>query len=349
VSILGDWSGVRTGTFGDWPFEDVSPIAGPGHPGETKNGAPGQNPPAKFRDASGNPYYRYHSGTRDAFLNEINNFLNTYQLDGVDIDDEWWNASTYEYDVVYASGGQTWIYSVQPRLYSYYEGSLDSAATSSNANNRIGKNCAQFVIALRETIGPDKQIHIYESSQYDAPEFHQVVQHPYTGEIVRVSDYYTWSSEGSWGSAQPISSIGSPAAQYSRTAWDFTESTRARPTMSGTETSSAYGQIVANLADGGGWTTAYGLYSRYRYNGGRREAPKGQPTRILDDYSSFFNQTTGGSGSAGMPELYFSIMSEVLHGAPVIFTGNPDHHGPWLDRRLEPWEAANRALNPDVD
>ena len=80
--------------------------------------------------------------------------------------------------------------------------------------------------------------------------------------------------------------------------------------------------------------------------------PQGQITLALDWKDRFFDTVTSnaeGQGNKNMPEVYLSTLSEIVHGAPVIFNGNPDHHTYWFDRRTQPWVVKTRALNPTVD
>ena len=362
VSILGDWGGITFNTFGDWPFEDVSPVRGPGRPGQVRGG-PGGPPPPHFRDADGNPHYPFHNAARETFLIEIKNMLNYYGLDGVCLDEEWAHAKTAEYDVVTPGGSTTWLYSTMPSLWNYYTNEHQATDRRTAAWARLGKNAAQFVVALRETIGPGFIIHLYEfggfGSATQATHFPRHVAHPFTGETVRVSDFYCMSTASVWPSHVPNSRIGTPAYRYAATAIDlFDGPPYARPLMTGTGTAAttAVGRARQMLPGAWGWLTYYGIHSRYlAVQGGRRDAPVGQPAVIKSAMNRMFNWTSGAAQNRG-PEVYLSVFSQVLFGADVIWDPaayvavGVDHlevHAPWLDRRVQPW--VPRELFPDIE
>jgi hypothetical protein len=324
LGVLGEWSGVSGPLFGNWPFEDVSPIAGPGHPGVNRY-QPGQAPPAKFKDAQGNPWYPYGNNARDAWLMELKNVLNKYRLDGVDYDDEWHNAIPLrEYETTNSTGASTWAYSTQPNTYGYYLGE-PSPRTSGNATARMDKNLAQFVVAMRETIGPNRVIHLYEWANVRTMQ--RYVEHPYTGEVVDVSNYFDMFTATQWpdNQSQPRNMnyrADELRPKYGGVAIDVGDKTRVQPVMTGT-TPTVLTQIRSHLSTyGHGWVSYYLPLDRYRYAGGRRDYPKGQPTLKISemaDKKTVFDTVTSGSGQGNQMETYLTIMSQVLYGAPVVY------------------------------
>lgn len=375
VSILGDWSGIAFNTFGEWPFEDVAPVRGPGHVGMIRGG-PGAAPPPNWRDADGNPYYPYHNAARDTFLIEIKNFLNRYQLDGICLDDEWAHAGNAEYRVVTPQGTTTWMYSQNPPLWNYYSataahGIHQPARRQEAARGRLGKNMAHFIIALRETIGPNFIIHLYEfggfgngiTGQHSGWSIPRTVPHPFTGEYVNFHDFFDMSTWPMWPGHNAIGALDTPPARFAATSIDLFQAGptgRVRPAITASGDNTMVHRARQNLTGDWGWLTYYGLTSRYRYGGGRRDAPHGQLARIHGyNMSRFFDPnvaagTGQGPGGLGLgPEAGLTILSEVLFGAPVVWNsgayGVPYTavHGPWRDRAHAPWYV--RMLAPDID
>jgi len=315
---------------------------------------------------------------------DCRNIVNKYRLDGMDIDDEWWNRiGLREYESLQASGGSTWLYDTPPIVYNYYgvpvntpwNTSKSGTMTAFHANARRAKNMAEFVIALSEALGPNKVLHLYEYGDTRALSSIMLHPHPWTGEEVNLLDYYTFSTASQW--PENRSTLGSRItgrdAAWGRTAAELRDRYGAvavnledgdgnvEPSMIATEWGPP--EILSAtrnmLANGFGWYTYYLPLDRYRYAGGRREFPKGTATLQLPERGHKFNWASGNTNEFNQPEAYFSIISQVLHGAPVVyndpnapalpapFTGFG--YGYWEDRNLQPWGMAARQLYPDVD
>ena len=109
MGLLPDWGGFSFTTLGEWIFEDIAPVAGPGHPhlgpqtaGRCNRGAA---PPANWVDAAGNPYYRFGPAARRALIDQIGQHIERLGLDGVDLDCEWANAGGEQYQTLWWGSG----------------------------------------------------------------------------------------------------------------------------------------------------------------------------------------------------------------------------------------------------
>ncbi|GHV89374.1 hypothetical protein AGMMS50267_17340 [Spirochaetia bacterium] len=324
LCILGDWSTIGFGLWEQWPFENWSPVAGPGHPGEGYGAAP----PASWANG-----YPYTAEARDAWLQQVKAAVDQYHLDGVDFDDEWSSRSVREYEVSYPGGTNLWMYSRQVSGYNYggtaYAGAQWTIST---------RNMARMLIRAKEILGPDKIVSVYEYNNPRRTEFPELVEHPVTGAFVSVADYVDYAYESVWGSSVNDSYVGLPNSRYARTGIDIGggDRDRASPAMTGT-TKAIETQTTTNLNGNYGVNIYYDLQDRRRYAGYRNDGTNLKKA----DKTRFFDTATGATednGQRNMPELYLSYISNILYGAPVVYDG-AETYWPWRDRRIQPWES----------
>ncbi|MCL2410041.1 MAG: fibronectin type III domain-containing protein [Treponema sp.] len=109
MGLLPDWGGFSFTTMGDWIYEDISPVAGPGHPHlgpqTTARCNRGMAPPANWVDDQGQPYYRFSRAARTALITQIGQEIERLGLDGVDLDCEWANAGGAQYQTLWWTSG----------------------------------------------------------------------------------------------------------------------------------------------------------------------------------------------------------------------------------------------------
>lgn len=331
LGLLGDWSGVDFATFGEWPFEDVSPVVGPGHTGTTQGGQ-GAAPPSSWANG-----YPYTDAVRTQFLTEVRDTVNQYGLDGIDFDGEWSSSGPNEYEFVYPrTSGTLWKYGNQYNVWRYYGN--DSAQVAA-ANARAGAQYAKTIIEAREILGPDKIITVYEWNY--GRYIPQYVE--WKGEEVRVSDYFDYSGEASYGTWAATSYIWTPHTKYAPVGIDIGggDASRARPAASGTNDIRT--RMRQHLAGNYGANLFYCLLSRARYNGmnaapdgtltpheGNPTDSAGNPWRAME---GFFNMSASDPTNIG-PEGYLSIISQELYGEKVVYVG--DDYPVWTNLRYVP-------------
>jgi hypothetical protein len=295
LGLLPNGDGFTYGTMGQWPFEDVSPVAGPGHPGmEQNNGtAKGANPPAAWANG-----YPYDYAARTKFIQDIRDVVVQYGLDGVDLDDEYASSGKGEYQVVYPAGAD-----VTEWNYYYYGG-------STQGNKRIeeigGRQTAEFRVELKETLNA------VEAGRYTvtAYEFRYLRNMPETlewkGKTVRLRDYVDYFNEAVYGSYIAESfTPGTPNSRYAPFACDLGGGKTARP-----QYGAGYGAVS--------WCADYHIKGNYGglifYGAMSRGGHQGKPTYF---------------GTAGrMPEHYLTLIAERIFGGRVIYEGD-DYEKTW--------------------
>jgi hypothetical protein len=311
LGLLGDWSGVSFSTFGEWPFEDVSPAAGPGHPDADHGAAP----PASWANG-----YPYTDEVRTKWLTELRDEINRYQLDGIDFDDEWASSGPNEYEYIYPNvyPSSLWMYNNQKETYVYYP---QNPAGRDKARTIGGANFAKTIIEAREILGPDKIITIYEWSY--GRFIPATVE--WKGKTVTVSDYYTFSGEAAYG--QWLESfISSPNAKYSPVGVDMggDDQNRARPSAAPDSSTGVTVRMKQHLAGNYGAIDYYCLLDRTRYKG-KNDNPRGDK---LEDKTEFFNLSRTDTTNIG-PEGYLSLISQEIYGEDVVYAGN-DYPQDWV-------------------
>jgi hypothetical protein len=337
MGLLPDWSGYTYGSFGEWPFEDISPVAGPGHPGVSQGNRYGRGaePPAAWKDAQGNPKYPYDAAARTKLINEIVDEVVRLGLDGVNIDDEWAYRDPHEYGVPYPGGPQFWYDGASRTSWQYYSTNITDPETGSNfastkvteKNNaawaKMGVQGAQFIVEIREALEAKKadyyHVDLYEYQVFTSNRTPATIT--WKGKEVTVADYLTSSSNASYGSWKADSTAAGIAhSKFSPMAVDLGHGgNNIRPNVTNVRTQmesyttaeSPYGSILY-----------YGLYSRNRYTdsysdaGGNEYTPKPNyfVSGTLDDGSQFPAGT--------MPEEYLSLISEPLYGFRTKYIGD---------------------------
>jgi hypothetical protein len=324
LCILGDWSTIGHGLWEVWPFENYSPVAGPGHEGTGYGAAP----PASWANG-----YPYTAAARDAWLQELKTAIDQYGLDGVDFDDEWSSRSVREYEVSYPGGTNLWMYSRQVSGFNYGGNTYASAQWAQG-----GTNMARMLIRAKEILGQDKIVSVYEYNNPRRTEFPETVAHPTTGVTVSVADYVDYAYESVWGSSVNTSYVGLPNPRYARTGIDIGggDRDRATPAMTGA-TKAIETQSTNNLNGNYGVNIYYDLQDRRRYQGYRNDGTGLK----MKDKTRFFDTVTGNAednGEKNMPEMYLSYVSNIIYGAPVVYDG-AETYWPWRDRRIQPWES----------
>jgi hypothetical protein len=193
MGLLGDWGGISFGTLGEWPLTPSSEGASDGYvwPGG----------------------YPFGPSVRTAFLTEVRNEVERLGLDGVDFDDEWPSSGIKKGEFAYPSG-YLWYNGSSHNLNNlYYPVPLDRAY----AWLRGGKVMADVIVEMRQLLGPEKIITVYE--------YHYGTYMPaavtVNGENKNLSEFYNYSTEAVYGSWVPNSTIGSPHAQYAPIAIDI--------------------------------------------------------------------------------------------------------------------------------
>jgi hypothetical protein len=315
LGLLLEDDGFTYGTIGEWPFNDVSPVTGPGHPDQTQNGgkALGANPPAAWANG-----YPYNHALRTKLIQEIKDAIVQYQLDGVDFDDEYGSKNKNEYGVVYPGGlgGDADLWN-----YYAYGGQGNDAAWAIG-----GRQTAEFMIAMKEALDE------VEPGRYlvTAYEFRYLRKLPETvqwkGKTVRVRDYVDYFHEAVYGSYIATAyTPGTPNSRYTPFACDVGggAASTARPQYGAGY--DAIGRYAENhLAGNYGANLFYCLMSRIRYKD-TWTSPAGD---TFTPKQSYFG-TTG-----RMPEAYFSLIADRIYGGKVIYEGE-DFPQDWVKRRYK--------------
>jgi len=347
LGTLGDWSGVDFGTFGEWPMEDVSPVASAsGHTG--KEIAAGTSGPGL---GQGSPWaasgYPYTDEARRAWLQELKDVVDQYKLDGIDFDGEWGSKGPYEYDYVYPkTSGTLWRYGNQYNVWRYYNvpdgtgAELWGSSGVADANLRGGINFGTTIIEAREIFGPDYTILVYEWNY--ARYIPQYIE--YKGKMVRVSDYYDYSGEAAYGSWAANSYISTPASKYAPVGIDLGggDAARVRPSWDESSGSSIQARMKTHRQQSYGANLFYCLLSRGRYDGtytqetltvARPPKVTAGMVRDLADKTGFYNKSATDDTNCG-PEGYLSIISQELFGQNTIYVG--DNYDTWENLRYIP-------------
>jgi hypothetical protein len=290
LCLMGDWSGVDLSTLGSWPYESVSPVAGPGHPGE--QGGLGSAPPASWQK-NGVPHYPYGPEERRLWLEELKGELDRYQLDGIDFDDEWGNGGPQEYLMLSNA------YNPYGHNYPAYNYGSSVSALAESIKKR---NLAELVVDAREVLGPDKIITVYE---YGGGRY-MPAQIQWRGNTVNVADYFNYTANPFYGTFQTSSTT--PDSKFSPLSIDIGggDDPKARPRIS--EEASGLKSRVRQVLDGNyGAICYYSLVDQTCYNGLNSTA----------DRNSFFTF----NGTKYKPEEYLSIIGQELYGEDVIYSG----------------------------
>ena len=293
LGLLEDHDGVAFGTLGSWPMEDVARAT--------------NNP--LWKDG-----YPYNEVARKKFLQEVADTVEYYGLDGVDFDDEWGskNPANQIYNSVWPSGD-----------YPYYS---SNPAGVNAAWNASGRNIALCAAELREMLGPEKIITVYD---YKAGGY-LPAQVTYNDETKIVRNLVNFSGEsmyGTWVADYKGGVDVIPRSQYAPIAIDLggdrdDANQRARPLPYG-----GLPTMMANHLNGNyGATLFYNLLNRGRYDGTFTKQTNGDRAT---DRTRFFNDSSSIEPQKKMPETYLSLISRTLFGTDVIYIGE-DYPQDWI-------------------